>query len=84
MGGRHKNTNDRVVSPVLIAVDARRRELGWSQAQLADACFTTQSHVSALLCGRSEPTLLVLERMCAAVGLRLQAAYTGEGERWVK
>lgn len=70
--------DDRQRSPIIAMVDLRRRELGWTQAKLAFACNTTQSHISQVLGGRSEPTLLVLEKMCAAVGLRLAAVYIGE------
>lgn len=70
--------DDRMRSPVMRTIDKRRQEIGWSQAQLALACFTTQSHISSLLRGTSEPTLAVLERMCRALGLELVAVYTGE------
>ena len=65
-------------SPLVDAVDRRRQEIGWTQQDLADACDTAQSHISSVLRGVSEPTLPVLEKMCAAVGLALVTVYVGE------
>lgn len=78
MGGTRRDTLiDMPRSPIIDAVEYRRRELKWTQRDLADACHTTQSHISAILAGRTEPTLVVLERMCTAVGITLAPVYTG-------
>lgn len=59
---------------------ARRRELGWSQADVADRMGTTQSAVSDFETGRVEPRLDSLQRWAHALGadlavtLRIEAA----------
>lgn len=69
-------------SPIIASIDSRRLELGWSQARLADACHTAQSHISSILRGQSEPTLLMLEKMCSAVGLMLVTTYVPGRNTW--
>lgn len=81
---RPARPDDRVRSPIIEQIDDRRVELGWTQRDLADACLTSQSHMSSVLSGRSDPTLLVLERMCIAVGLRLAVIYVGETQHGVR
>lgn len=56
------------VSPVMAALDARRRAQGISQRHLAGMLGTRQSHISDMLTGRISPTLAVVERMAAALG----------------
>lgn len=56
-------------------LNARRRELGMTQAELADLSGTTQSYISTILNGHMNPTLPVLDRLCTVVGLRLTLSY---------
>lgn len=55
------------VSPLILALDARRRELKISQRKLADMVGTTQSHISEILSGRTSPTIGVAERIASAL-----------------
>jgi HTH-type transcriptional regulator / antitoxin HipB len=51
------------------AVRARREELGWSQRQLAERAGMTQPGVARFEAGGTTPTLPLLERLAAALGL---------------
>lgn len=55
-------------------VRARREELGWSQRQLADRARMTQPGVARFEAGGTTPTLPLLERLAAALGLRLNVS----------
>lgn len=59
------------MSPVIAAIDLRRKELRMSQAQLAELAGTAQSHISDILRGNISPSLRVLERLCDALDLKL-------------
>lgn len=63
------------ISPIIRALDWRRRELRLSQTELARRANTQQSHISDILAGRVNPSLGVLERLCAVLGLHLTLAY---------
>lgn len=56
-------------------LDARRREIGMTQVELASLSNTTQGHISTILNGSVNPSLPVLDRMLKAVGLRLTLSY---------
>ena len=51
------------------AIRARREELGWSQRQLAERAGMTQPGVARFEAGGTTPTLPLLERLAAALGL---------------
>jgi ribosome-binding protein aMBF1 (putative translation factor) len=53
------------------AIRARREELGWSQRQLAERAGMTQPGVARFEAGGTIPTLPLLERLAAALGLQL-------------
>ena len=53
------------------AVRARREELGWSQRQLAERAGMTQPGIARFEAGGTTPTLPLLERLAAALGLTL-------------
>jgi HTH-type transcriptional regulator/antitoxin HipB len=59
---------------------ARREELGWSQRQLAERAGMTQPGVARFEAGGTTPTLPLLERLAAALGLRLSVSFQ-PGER---
>jgi HTH-type transcriptional regulator / antitoxin HipB len=63
------------------AVRSRREELGWSQRQLAERAGMTQPGVARFEAGGTTPTIPVLERLAAALGLRLTIALDPEGRR---
>ena len=52
-------------------VRVRREELGWSQRQLAERAGTTQPGVARFEAGGTMP---LLERLAAALGLRLSVS----------
>ena len=62
------------------AVRVRREELGWSQRQLAERAGMTQPGVARFEAGGTMPTLPLLERLAAALGLRLSVSFQ-PGER---
>ncbi|MBS2535129.1 helix-turn-helix transcriptional regulator [Catenulispora sp. NF23] len=53
------------------AVRTRREELGWSQADLAERAAMRQPAIARFEAGGTTPTLPVLERIAAALGLVL-------------
>jgi HTH-type transcriptional regulator / antitoxin HipB len=53
------------------AVRVRREELGWSQRQLAERAGMTQPGIARFEAGGTNPTLPLLERLAAALGLTL-------------
>jgi len=53
------------------AVRTRREELGWSQRQLAERAGMTQPGVARFEAACTTPTLPLLERLAAALGLTL-------------
>ena len=55
------------------AIRARREELGWSQRQLAERAGMTQPGVARFEAGGTTPTLALLERLAAALGLTVAA-----------
>ena len=59
-------------------VRTRREELGWSQRQLADRAGMTQPGVARFEAGGTTPTLPLLERLAAALGLRLNVSLEPE------
>jgi HTH-type transcriptional regulator/antitoxin HipB len=52
-------------------VRLRREELGWSQRQLAERAGMTQPGIARFEAGGTTPTLPLLERLAAALGLEL-------------
>ena len=58
------------------AVRELRERRGWSQAQLAKASGMTQSAVARFEAGGTVPTLPVLERLAAALDVRLTVSFT--------
>jgi ribosome-binding protein aMBF1 (putative translation factor) len=53
------------------AVRARREELGLTQSQLADRAGLKQPAVARFEAGGTMPTIPMLERLAAALGMRL-------------
>jgi HTH-type transcriptional regulator / antitoxin HipB len=62
------------------AVRSRRQELGLSQRQLAERAGMTQPGIARFEAGGTTPTIPVLERLAAALELRLTIAL-GPDER---
>jgi HTH-type transcriptional regulator / antitoxin HipB len=62
------------------AVRSRREELGLSQRQLAERAGMTQPGIARFEAGGTTPTIPVLERLAAALELRLTIAL-GPDER---
>jgi HTH-type transcriptional regulator / antitoxin HipB len=56
------------------AVRARREELGLSQRQLAERAGMTQPGIARFEAGGTTPTLPLLERLAAALGLTLNVS----------
>jgi HTH-type transcriptional regulator / antitoxin HipB len=63
------------------AIRARREELGWSQRQLAERAGMTQPGIARFEAGGTTPTLPLLERLAAALGLTLQVSLRPDGRR---
>ncbi|MGN6679036.1 MAG: helix-turn-helix domain-containing protein [Streptosporangiaceae bacterium] len=63
------------------AVRARREELGWSQRQLAERAGMTQPGIARFEAGGTTPTLPLLERLAAALGLTLTVSLAPAGRR---
>lgn len=53
-------------------IRALRRERGLSQAEVARAAGTSQPAIARLEAGRSSPSIATIERILAAMGLRLE------------
>jgi HTH-type transcriptional regulator / antitoxin HipB len=56
------------------AIRSRREELGWSQRQLGERAGMTQPGIARFEAGGTTPTLPLLERLAAALGLTLQVS----------
>jgi HTH-type transcriptional regulator / antitoxin HipB len=63
------------------AIRGRREELGWSQRQLAERAGMTQPGIARFEAGGTTPTLPLLERLAAALGLTLQVSLAPAGRR---
>jgi HTH-type transcriptional regulator/antitoxin HipB len=63
------------------AVRARREGLGWSQRQLAERAGMTQPGIARFEAGGTTPTLPLLERLAAALGLTLTVSLAPAGRR---
>ena len=63
------------------AIRIRREELGWSQRQLAERAGMTQPGVARFEAGGTTPTLPLLERLAAALGLTLNVSLAPTGRR---
>jgi HTH-type transcriptional regulator / antitoxin HipB len=63
------------------AVRARREELGWSQRQLAERAGMTQPGIARFEAGGTTPTLPLLERLAAALGLTLTVSLAPAAHR---
>jgi len=63
------------------AVRTRREELGWSQRQLAERAGMSQPGIARFEAGGTTPTLPLLERLAAALGLTLTVSLTPAGRR---
>jgi len=63
------------------AVRVRREELGWSQRQLAERAGMTQPGVARFEAVGTTPTLPLLERLAAALGLTLAVSLEPAGCR---
>ena len=57
-----------------------RERRGWSQTQLAQASGMTQSAVARFEAGGTVPTLVVLERLAAALDVSLRVGFEPRGE----
>ena len=57
-----------------------RERRGWSQTRLAKASGMTQSAVARFEAGGTVPTLLVLERLAAALDVSLKVGFEPRGE----
>ena len=53
----------------IAAVVRARGALGWSQADLAKACGTTQSAIARLESGDQDPKLSTMSQICHVLGL---------------
>jgi HTH-type transcriptional regulator / antitoxin HipB len=62
-------------------VRLRREELGWSQRQLAERAGMTQPGIARFEAGGTTPTLPLLERLAAALGLTLNVSLGPAGRR---
>jgi DNA-binding phage protein len=58
---------------LLADVAERRRALGLSQGQVAEAAGVYQTDISKLESGRGNPSLRTVERVLGAIGLELRA-----------
>jgi DNA-binding XRE family transcriptional regulator len=56
-----------------------RKMRGWTQTELAEAIHTTGSAVSRLERGTHCPSLRTLDKLCTALGARLEVRLTPEG-----
>jgi HTH-type transcriptional regulator/antitoxin HipB len=63
------------------AIRSRREELGWSQRQLAERAGMTQPGIARFEAGGTTPTLPLLERLAAALGLTLTVSLAPAGRR---
>lgn len=54
-----------------------REELGWSQEALASRAGVDRTHIGKLERGQSEPGLLAIIRIAAALGIRASALVEG-------
>jgi HTH-type transcriptional regulator/antitoxin HipB len=63
------------------AIRTRRHELGWSQRQLAEHAGMTQPGIARFEAGGTTPTLPLLERLAAALGLTLTISLEPPGRR---
>src|ERR1700754_3385416 len=57
-----------------------REGRGWSQTRLAKEAGMTQSAVARFEAGGTVPTLAVLERLAAALGVSLKVGFEPRGE----
>ncbi len=58
----------------------RRREIGMTQAQLAEAVGTLRTSIANIEAGRQRPPLHVLYALCAALGVELATILPGNAE----
>jgi HTH-type transcriptional regulator / antitoxin HipB len=56
------------------AIRTRREEVGWSQRQLAERAGMSQPGIARFEAGGTTPTLPLLERLAAALGLTVSQA----------
>jgi HTH-type transcriptional regulator / antitoxin HipB len=63
------------------AIRARREELGWSQRQLAERAGMSQPGIARFEAGGTTPTLPLLERLAAALGLTLTVSLEPAGRQ---
>lgn len=63
---------DAMQADIIASLRERRRVLGMSQTELAEACGMSQEQVSLYEGGAREPGLYALMRMCRALGLRVR------------
>lgn len=62
------------------AVRARRRELAWSQEELADRATLDRTYVSGIERGVRNPSLLTQQRLADALGVELSRLYAFPAE----
>jgi len=62
------------------ALRQEREKKGWSQADLARHSIVDPSHLSDLEAGRRTPQVATMEKLTAALGIRISALF-GEAER---
>ena len=58
------------------ALIALRKERGWSQQELSEACGLTQSVVARIECKKSSPTIITLYKIVSALGADLMVEKT--------
>jgi transcriptional regulator with XRE-family HTH domain len=62
-----------MIDPIIQQADDRRRKLGMTLAQHAEAAGMAQPHLSRYLAGQRQPSIGVLRRICRAVGLDIKS-----------
>ena len=70
-----------MMSGVIDALVAKRKELGLSQAALAERTGMKQSAVARIEAKRISPTLETIETLCEAMGLVLSVNVPGNADK---
>lgn len=67
----------RVARDIALAVRGRRRDLGWSQSELADRAGVSRDWIARFELGKQSVELELVLRVVAALGLRLSVELPG-------